>query len=221
MKISKSKKSSGSSFVLSRNTVSIGSRIGAGTNADIHKVKGHSDLVVKLARGYHNSGIRFPTEDDADMAVGFGQMAIRSEARFIVQNKMTKYSMFRPTKIICKKHSDTEQKYIGIVRPKVIPILDYTVHGVKSKLPRVTISQLSYIHDQIVKLSKEGIVFSDGIQIGFDKHKKPIVYDAGGIYKTTDIKHAFKENEEVWQEFLGEINFDLDDLPANLETLRG
>jgi len=215
VKLSKSRKSS--TFKFSGNTVEVGSRIGTGNNGDVHKVKGNSGLVVKLARGYRGSG-RFATEDEWDMVVGFGQAAIRDEAKFIVQNRMTRFSMFKPTKVVYKKHSDTGQNYIGIVRPKLTPIMDYKVSR-KSRLPKVTISQLRHIRSQIIKLSKEGIVFYDGIQVGFDKHNKPIIYDAGGMYKSSSIERAFRMNEEVWHEFLSDINIDRDDIPPELETL--
>jgi hypothetical protein len=165
-------------------SVRLGSKLGSGSTGDVFTVDGTDNLVVKVATGLADKN------SDANWVD-----ASRKEI-FKEWNKCDTYSadrqpLFTPTKAVKIYGYGTPSKPIyGLVRPKVTPLW---------RVANITESTIETIRQKLIKLSNDGYAFHDGIQLGLDRAKRPLVFDMGDVNIANSVREAFVINNREWR----------------------
>jgi hypothetical protein len=132
---------------------------------------------------------------------------ILNEAKAYQSQDFNSKPLFIPTKVVNLGVNDLDNgEYIGLVRPRVTPVMDFHNKVSARHLNRVTNKQLEYIRQKLIELSEQGYVFVDGLQIGLDIRNRPLIYDAGKLEKFGwNDPHTFRINNKKWISFLQDI----------------
>jgi hypothetical protein len=187
--------------------VKIGRLIGSGLCGDVHAVTGNSRLVAKVPRFFLNKDKHRQGVHEACNNLGWKREDIEEEANSYRNLNLNDAPLFIPTKIITKTHKVDGLPYTVLVRPKVRPLTNKNQYDEPTVDQRVakkfTDKKLEEIRQHLITLSKRGISLDDGLQIGIDSAGRPLIYDAGRLYKyAPGHAYAYQTNNDVWLELL-------------------
>lgn len=171
--------------------------IGEGQNGEVWSIKGSKNLVVKLPpcqidMDEHKKLSFFDQVDCANI-----QAELDAYNRFGISGN----PIIIPTER-AKVRGPRGRNVNGIVRPFVEPIVDYA----KSHAPgrsKLTDKHIEFIRRNVIELSEQGVGLQDGIQLGFDRAGRPMIYDLGGIVHIGN--RAYEQNRIAWKNFLYDI----------------
>jgi hypothetical protein len=188
--------------------IELGKKLGSGMYGTVYVIKGNDDLVVKVPNGFVKGTVGF---DDAKFRDKSKSM-IEDEADMYNSYNLSNEPLFIPTKVI-KFKSMGNGTFIGLVRPKVKTFVEYGTLDNKAKkrdIKHISDSKIYEIRNMVTKLSHKGFCVEDDLQIGFDRHNRPLVYDFGGLRKYTisnkeDQDWVFGRNTGIWISFLRTI----------------
>lgn len=170
--------------------------LGKGCVGEVHNIIGTKRLVVKVTRDYSTAKNK-----------AFAVRELKKESSDYNKWKLNERPVFIPTKII---HFD---KRLGLIRPvvHVIAVYGHRASGTPSNLDKmivkhkelITDAMLHKLHDNLVKLSEEGFVFQDGLQLGVDAANRILVYDSGFLIRDKKGSlRAYETNNHYWKEFI-------------------
>lgn len=168
-------------------SVKAGKLISHGGEGNVYDVENLPGFVVKTAIKKTDSHY------NPDRASGF-----RNEANFYKKHDLIDEPLFIPTKEVRVGNEK------GLLRPKVTVISEPNRIISRKITSKVTDEELEIMRQKLIADSKEGFVFYDGLQIGFDKSGRLLEYDAGTMYKTKS-RDAFAVNNAEWLYFLTRI----------------
>jgi len=168
-------------------SVKPGKLISHGGEGNVYAIENLPGFVVKTAIKKTDSHY------NPERASGF-----KNEANFYKRHDLIDEPLFIPTKEV---RVGSEK---GLIRPAVTVISEPNRIMPKKATSRVTDKQLEIMRQKLIKLSREGFVFYDGLQIGYDKSGRLLEYDCGTMYKTKS-RDAFSVNNAEWLYFLTRI----------------
>lgn len=179
--------------------------VNSGTRGSVYTIKGNSNLVVKVPRGfeYVKSG------DVLEEKQARARDDIEDEITTI--DKMAKHELIIPSKAVTIKNK-AGFDIPGIIRPKVKIIADPT-NPKPSGLKDLTDTEIEQLRQKIISLSEKGILIRDGLQVGRDRKGRIQLYDVGGIEKYSNKfegpeyvrQYAFHYNQNEWRFFLQQV----------------
>lgn len=141
-----------------------GDFVNEGTRGSVYGVKGNSNLIIKVPRGfeYVKSG------DVLEYKQARARDDIEDEINTV--NKLGNNELLIPSKAVIIKNR-VGFDIPGIVRPKVKIIADPT-NSKPSGLKDLTDAEIEQLRQKVISLSEKGILIRDGLQVGRDKKRK-------------------------------------------------
>ena len=194
--------SSDAAFLVSGHEVKLGKRIGRGESGEIYELQGNPDLIVKVPLGFINT-----YNDDVSILKRRTDRTrddIENEAWLYKRFNMANKPLFIPTKEVnLGSNGIVSGNFTGLIRPKVAVVYDNSYLANPNKEHKITDAQLEELRRKVIILSHEGFEFSDGLQVGFDKAGRLIMYDYGNLMKReAGNDDVFAWNNKVWQMLL-------------------
>ena len=182
--------------------IKLGKYISEGFNGEVYELAGNRHFVVKVPLGYYN--IHHYPMSERLQKINNTRKSIERELKFYDDLDLYHDPLFIPTKAIDLGTNDLNNgNYIGLLRPKIAPIIDLTKKTPIATKLRVTDSQIRQLREHLIRLSKRGISIDDGLQLGFDIAGRILIYDADGLKVSIhDIPDAFDTNNGAWTRFL-------------------
>jgi hypothetical protein len=185
---------------LNKNTeIRVDKKLGKGGAGDVYSIKGNRHMVVKVPSGFEDMSL---TDSQRENLIQRRKEGIVSEANVYHKLSLEQEPLFIPTKVVYVASNDPySDGTVGLIRPKVMPVMDYANPVAPRSLKRLTDAQYENIRLKLIDLSRKGISIGDGLQIGFDYANRPLLYDLGYIERLpADI--AFETNARQWKNFL-------------------
>ena len=207
-------------YLSSNPKIKLGKKINEGTEGAVYQVAGNRNLVVKVPIGFvdEDNYTKTPSskeraKDNRRHATKDSKESIRVEAHCYENLDFNDKPLFIPTKIVNMGSNDLGNgDYIGLVRPKVAPVMDFHDKVAAHQKKRMTDTQLETIRQKLMELSLQGYAFVDGLQIGLDKANRPLIYDAGKLQNYGwNNPRTYQINNQMWVGLL----YDIGKIPAN------
>jgi hypothetical protein len=178
-------------------------KLGDGMTGSVYSIKGNKNMVLKAPTGFYPNG---DTNARRKIDVQCCADGIRREADIYNELNLEGETFCTPSKTVrlglmkIKGKEVLDEEFIGLVRPKV-DVIDYESTG-----KRPTDAQIEQIRQKLIALSNRGIMLMDGVQAGVDRAGRLLQFDLDYIEKTNNIDVAFKNNNDSWYIFLGDLN---------------
>jgi hypothetical protein len=161
----------------------------SGACGDVFTVKGNRNMVVKIPRGFVKNDDLDWTESYRRHQISESIKELSDEYDLYVIYDLENEALFTPTELVQLGRNDLGLSGIGLLRPYV-KVLDY---------PRaLSDKQLEMLRQQLISISRKGLVLTDGLQIGIDKSGRPLLFDLGWVAKTKP-SNAFASNSTLWR----------------------
>jgi hypothetical protein len=201
-------------YINSNPNIELGKKISNGLNGDVFAVAGNRNMVIKVPRGYSADSGSVTDSGKKRLIGDIERLILANSSRRSVMEEYEVYHaydlnnkpLFIPTKVIHLGSNDLNNgTYVGLLRPKITPILDNSKSVGSHVIKNITDNQIFEIKAKLTALTKEGFVLRDGLQVGRDKAGRILLYDAGLMEKTNDIGMAFITNDRAWYLFLKKI----------------
>ena len=176
-------------YLKQNKSVKRGKKLGEGSTGIVYEVEGNDNLVVKIASGVANH------------VTNKQWLAESRKYIFDEWSKSDSYSadkqpLMTPTKAVkLSEYGTPSQPFYGLVRPKVTPMW----HAMKTP---ITDSLIETIRQKLIKLSHDGYMFTDGLQMGLDRAGRPLVFDMGDVELANSPHEALDMNNAQWRLFL-------------------
>lgn len=184
--------------------ITLGEYVAGGSEGDVFEVAGNRNFIVKLPKTYTS---KFNTSSFKRAHNARSQELFNDEMTYYTNNDLYNKPLFIPTKVVPVTNPYIgNRQQLGLIKPKIAPVTDYSEPVPSRNLFRVTEAQLIDLRDKLVDLSYEGFGFEDGLQVGIDRAGRLLVYDLGKMAKyRPGSDRPFHVNNNAWQEFLGDI----------------
>ena len=178
--------------------ITLGRKISTDKNGEVYSVADNTHLIVKVPLGFNNDGTR--TIEDRLSLSTTSKVAIQEEGDQYASEGLEGEPLFIPTKVVNMGANDLNNgEYVGLVRSKVTPVIDYTNEAQSRGASRMTDTNLEDIRLKLVKLSQDGYAIKDGVQLGLDVANRPILYDYGSMIRfVPGDAQAYNINNSVW-----------------------
>jgi hypothetical protein len=181
-------------YLNSNPDIQLGEKIGMGSTGDVFAIKGNNNLVVKVPGGAIDSGSGISLTHARKARVG-----IEQEIGIYNKLNLEDEPLCSPTRVVNLGHNSVlKGDMIGLVRPKVDERNFYSA----------TQAQMDTIRQKLIQLSYKGLVIFDGLQVGFDRHGRPLIYDLGGVEDAKSwatLPEIFAMNNQSWKRFLYDV----------------
>jgi hypothetical protein len=201
--------------------IKLGKKLNEGTEGAVYTLANNRNLVIKVPRGYKadyeglTSSAKRRITSSEKRRVTDNRLHDTKESIKSIKNEADCYTklgfndkpLFIPTKVVELGNNDLNNgNYVGLIRPRVTPIMDFHGSVKQRNIDRLTRSQIEMIRKQLIDLTEQGYVFGDGLQIGLDIANRPLIYDMGKLQKFSwNEPRAFVINNEKWIGFLRNI----------------
>ena len=191
-------------YLSTHKRIVLGDYIDQGAVGAVYGVKNNSNLVVKVPVACANGNCKDIRKD----GWCWSKNDLMEEGDFCEENHTNSKPMYIPTRVVkMKKCNGVDDGYcVGLVRPRIKQLTW------KDNIP---LSQLVTLRKQLIKLSRQGFVFSDGLQVGIDKAGRILQFDLNSVDKDT-VSNALYYNNEVWRKLL----YDLGILQRSTESIK-
>ena len=192
-------------FLNTNPEIKLGKKIGNGAFGDIYSVANNRNLVIKVPRYFIDKDNVRPTDRVTLLTAKLNE--IDEEAKLYNNNDLNDEPLFIPTKIVDIGRTDcASRSFVGLVRPKIMPLTDKTKNVNPQTRNRMTDASLIDLRKKVLDLSHKGYAIWDGLQVGMDKAGRILLYDVGIVtkYRGKDDM-VFKLNNEVWLRFLRDV----------------
>ena len=195
-------------YLSSMTGVRLGKKIGEGFYADVHDLEGNEDFVVKVPKFFFGDQSTYQlSKKEHKRLVEEKSKNVNGEAEFYRSNDLNNKELFIPTKVVSIPHDkNPKKKCTALIRPKVTYVNKQPKDVVAYNVRNLTDSQLIDLRKKLTKLSAEGFVVLDSLQVGFDKSGRLVIFDAGDIGKfPRGCRETARVNNERWEMFLQRI----------------
>jgi hypothetical protein len=200
-------------YLNSGKELKLGKFINSGTEGSVYELAGNRNLVIKVPRGfkpsfeYRGASAIALDKQNRKGVTRFTKNSVQYEADTYTSQNFNDKPLFIPTMVVDVGSNDLDNgNYVGLIRPKILPIRDFHDNVKPLAKARITDKLLAEIREKLYKLTLDGYVFADELQIGVDRIGRPLIYDAGKMRKTGICDHTtFKTNNRAWLTFLRDI----------------
>ena len=182
-------------YLNTHSNIRLGKKIDAGTVGEIFTIKGNKNLVVKVPRGAVDtgSGVESPSR------VNTSRAGIEHEINIYNKLNLEHEPLCSPTRVVDLGYNDALKGNMkGLVRPKIDDRNFYSA----------TPAQMEAIRQKVIEFSYKGLVIYDGLQVGFDRFGRPLIYDLGGVESALShltLPEIFENNNYSWKRFLYDV----------------
>ena len=186
--------SSDSAYLRSNKSIIVPDKyLGFGSTAVVYTVSGNPNLVIKIPHGYMDTGDSDRRNRIEIIKTCIGHL--KDEYKLYTDYDLEHEALFTPTQLVQLPENDIGVGAIGLLRPYVQVI---------KKGTNLTDKQIEALRQQLISISKKGLVLGNGLQLGIDKSGKILLYDIGMLRKGHP-DGAFWSNGETWRNFLVRI----------------
>lgn len=177
----------------------LGRCIGEGCSGTIFEVQDKTDFVIKAPNAYGKKQCMM-RDDKFNGGTCAYKDNIEVEARVYDRLNLKENSLAIPTKRTpLGKCNRINGECTGLIRPKVDVVTD--PFGSYSDITR---SQIEQLRRKVIAMSHDGLVLTDGLQVGLDKAGRMLQFDLEDIEKGSP-ERAFRRNNTAWTSFLHKI----------------
>jgi hypothetical protein len=184
-----------------RSKIELGNVISVGTVGAVLSIKGNSNLVVKVPKGAAIKWYDDPASRRRDIYKT--ETDLHNEAYNYDHYNYVRKPLVSPMKELSVYSDVVERNVIALVRPKVKPVFDHTQNIPSNQVRRLTASKIEALRRDMIYLTKQGFLLTDGLQVGFDKEGRLLLYDQGCIKKYSyQASSLIRRNNNTWFYFL-------------------
>ena len=195
---------SDNAYLSAQKDIKLGKKLGRGYFGEVYEVDnddGNNNFVVKVPNAFVNAvACNIPkAEQKAFMHQNLD--IIKDEYRNYKNLELDKQPLFIPTK--ARRVTVNGIHTVGLVRPKVTPIHETRAFVSESTKRKMTNSMLRDLYNKLVKLTRQGYYFEDGLQFGLDRTGKAYVFDLGEVDRCdlhSDTPYII--NNKMWDRLL-------------------
>jgi hypothetical protein len=148
--------------------VEINECLGAGTFGAVYTIKGNDRLIVKIPNGFRHTysinqaNIPKNTPSTRKRRANYNQRVLNEEYQKSIDGDFDNKPLFVPTRQVNIGNGGMfSHDYIGLIRPRLHMIIDNDGEVDKQAVARITVSQLEKMRQDLIRISKEGYVFTD------------------------------------------------------------